>query len=209
MNIKIIILALCIQPHKFIKVLTTPKFAKGKAPSASFATLQNPSSPVLTKVSSCLWTSLYFEDFAATWSSDNRYFGTLFQPDVKYFYVGHLSIRLIFPEHFPFTPEKWMFFCFSFDNTIKMLKVYVDSEKIIEKIINKGLENFELNNDFLKHERFARAKEFAGQISDLNVWSKILNEQEVKELNSFAPDIVNWNKAEFDLGPNITISPMP
>ena len=95
-----------------------------------------------------------------------------------------------------------------------MLKVYVDSEKIIEKIINKGLENFELNNDFLKHERFARAKEFAGQISDLNVWSKILNEQEVKELYScqeisFAPDIVNWNKAEFDLGPNITISPMP
>ena len=92
-----------------------------------------------------------------------------------------------------------------------MLKVYVNSEKIIEQVINKGLENFEIKNDFLKHEKFARAKEFAGQISDLNVWSNILKEQEIKELYScreivFAPDIVNWNGAEFELGPNITIS---
>ena len=212
MNYFIFILALCVQLNKSIKVLTTPKFPKDKAPAASFATLKNPTSPVLTTLSSCLWTSLYAEDFGSTWSFGNNFFRTSFRSEGKIFAIGEYTVILIdYPEHLLFTPEKWLFFCFSFDNIEKVIKVYVDSEKILEKKIHKGLEDFEIESNFLKEEKFANAKEFAGQISDLNIWSKILIEKEIFDLYSckaisINPDVVNWTNTEFELGPNITIT---
>ena len=212
MKLNIFIVALCIEESILIKVLTTPKFEKGKAPSDSFATLRNPSSPPLKQVSSCLWNSLNFESFAETWSSSNSFFGTAFWTGVAYLYIGPFSsTRMTIPEHVSFTPEKWRFFCFSFDNIEKVLKVYIDSEKIMETTIDNGLDNFEIESDFLKGEKFASAKKFAGQISDLNVWSKILTQDEINDMYSCkdsleTPDVLDWETAEFDLGPNLTLT---
>ena len=144
-------------------------------------------------------------------SSDNRFFGTTFRSGVLYFYIGSFSrTRIIVPEHISFTPEKWRFLCFSFDNIEKVLMVYLDSEKITEKTIDNGLENFEIESDFLKGEKFAKAKKFASKISDLNVWSKILTQEEIIDMYSckdslVAPDVLDWDTAEFDLGPNVTL----
>ena len=91
----IFILALCVQPNKSIKVLTTPKFPKDKAPAASFATLKNPTSPVLTTLSSCLWTSLYAEDFGSAWSFGNNFFRTSFRSEGKIFAIGEYTVILI------------------------------------------------------------------------------------------------------------------
>ena len=61
------------------------------------------------------------------------------------------------PGDFVFIPERWTFFCFSFDNSKKELKVYFNGEKLLQKIIKKHLEDFEIEKNFLENERFGNA----------------------------------------------------
>ena len=211
MHIKIFILALCFKLHLSVRILTTPTFDAGSAPPSSFVTIKNSASPALTKISSCFWTSLYLEDLGYVWARTKSSFGFRFQRGRNYIFVDYVAIRYEIPSDFIFTPEKWIFFCFSFDNTNKELKLFLNSQKILDKIIEKHWDNFKIEKNFLQSAKFGDASKFAGKISDLNIWSTILNDEEVKKLYDCAEiskvaDVLDWTVAEFDLGPNITLT---
>ena len=98
-----------------------------------------------------------------------------------------------------------VFFCFLFNNKNKRLQVFLDSEKIFNKVIEKHLDSFVIEKDYLEHERFGESGELSGQFTDLNIWSKILNDEDIKEHYSCedifkVPDVLEWKTAELVLG---------
>ena len=131
-----IIFSLYVKSHLFVKVLTTPMMDNDKAPPDAFSRFINVSTPVLTNISSCLWISKAFEDLGAVWISDNEteYFGIDMYIEGKYLRIGGNSVRFEIPTDF-FIPDQWFFFCFTYNNEDKKLEVYLNSEKIFDKII--------------------------------------------------------------------------
>ena len=132
----IVILCLSLKYCLSITVIVTPNFQAGPAPTSAFTRIKNFSSPVLTRISSCYWSALDLEDFGSVWVSRNKYFDNSFKSDVKYMYVGKIANRFQLPGDFVFIPERWSFFCFSFDNSKKDLKVYINGEKVLKKCLS-------------------------------------------------------------------------
>ena len=102
-----------------------------------------------------------------------------------------------------------MFFCLTFDNSEKLVKLYQNSNKIFEKQ-ELELKDFQIHEDSIKNLQFGKASKFAGKISELNIWSKVLDEDAIKNLYECKhlkelPDILDWKTEEFDFGPNITM----
>ena len=91
------------------------------------------------------------------------------------------EIRIEFPKYF-FVPDKWFFLCFSYNNEKKKLVVYLNSEKIFDQIIKHHLDTLVINKDFLQYAKFGRVGSFAGQLTDLNIWSTILDGSEIRDL---------------------------
>ena len=127
--------SLCLYHSLSVKVITVPKFVETKAPSTSFATVKNSSSPALTQVTFCYWTSSFGATVGNTLDWANSFFGLYFHIPMKYIVINRVSVKVKFPATFIFTPEKWFFFCFSYDNKIKALNVFLNSEKIHGKIV--------------------------------------------------------------------------
>ena len=66
-----------------------------------------------------------------------------------------------------------------------------------------------IQQDFLEHEKFGKYGKFSCQFTDLNIWSTILDDEDIMELYSCeefvkVPDVLEWKYAELVLGPNIT-----
>ena len=206
----ILILCLSLKYCLSIKVIVTPKFQEGPTPSSAFTRIKNVSSPALVSISSCCWSALDLEDIGSVWATRNTYFGNSFKSDAKYMYVGKIVNRFQLPADFVFIPERWTFFCFSFDNSKKLLNVYFNGEMVLKKIIKKHLENYEIKKNFLENEKFGNAYQFAGKYSDLNIWSTILSKETIRRLHDCEkdlktlPDVLNWEFVELDLGTNIT-----
>ena len=203
------ILVLSLKHYLFLNIVRTPRFEEDKAPTESFSRLQNVSSPVLTNLSTCLWVSMDLGDLGVIWSSEKAFFSVILRKKAKYIVIGGVYIRIDFPKAFFFTHEKWFFFCFLYNNRNKRLNVFLDSEKIFNKVIEKHLDGFVIEQDFLKHEIFGESGEFSGQFTDLNIWSTILNDEDIKDLYSCeeivkVPDVLEWKYAELVLGPHIT-----
>ena len=172
---------LLVKSQFCIKVLKTPKMGR-EAPADAFSRFINVKSPILTNISSCHWMSKTFENLGYIWRSKNEteYFGMRIYSMGTYLDIGGNAIRVEFPKDF-FVPDKWFFYCFTYNNMRKRLKVYLDSGKIIDKVINKHLDSFLIGKDFLQYEEFGRAGIFAGKFTDLNIWSRILNDYEIKK----------------------------
>ena len=132
-----------------VKVVVTPYFTEGTAPAESFTRIKNFTSPALTRISSCYWTALELDHLASVWATRNTFFGITMKPDAKYMRVGKIANRFEFPEDTHFIPEKWLFLCFSFDNSGKELSVFVNGKKVFQNIIKKHLDNFEITKNFL------------------------------------------------------------
>ena len=93
----------------------------------------------------------------------------------------------------------------------KKLKVYLNSEKIFDKTIKNSLDSFVIDKNFLQKETFGKAGRFAGQLTDLNIWSRILSDSEIKtiylcELLDEGPDVFDWKSSEFFPGRSIVVS---
>ena len=179
-------------------MIVTPKFQAGPAPTSAFKRIKNVSYPALVRISSCYCSALDLEDFGSVWASRNAYFGNSFKSDAKYMYVGKIANRFPLPGDFVFIPERWTFFCFSFDNSKKELNVYFNGEKVLKKIIKKHLEHFEIEKNFLENEKFGNAYQFAGKYSDLNIWSTLLSREKIRRLYKCEkdpeapPDVLHW-----------------
>ena len=133
-----------------------------------------------------------------------KYFGIYLTLVGKYIIIGNVAFRIEFPKDFKFTPEKWVFFCFSYNNENKSLVAYLDSKRIFDRIIKDHLDTFEIGRDFLNYEKFGDARYFVGNLTDINMWSSVLTEAEVIELFSCKaidniPDVVEWKFAEIAL----------
>ena len=68
-----------------------------------------------------------------------------------------------------------MFFCFSYNNVNKEVKVFINGKQVMQKIIETHLDSFEISENFLETEKFGNAYQFSGKFSDLNIWSTILS----------------------------------
>ena len=207
----LLILVLCFEQSVGLKVIRTPKIKREQDFGKSFVSIENARSPPLNNISSCLWMSIEFEDVSEVWSTDGKHFSITFG-DVggKYIAFAGIFIRIEFPQDF-FTPENWFFFCFSLDNTSKRLRVFLNSEKIFDSVIKSHLDDFTIEKDFLQHERFAKSGGFVGQLTDLNIWSVILDDDDIKSLHSCrtiakVPDILNWKNANLVIGPEIMVT---
>ena len=105
------VLFLQVKSYVFIRVFTTPKMDSNEALTNDFSKFVNVSNPVLTNISSCLWTSISFEGLGRVWTSDNRkYFRNNMVSDRNMFVIVGLWTIVEFPRDF-FVPDKWVFFC--------------------------------------------------------------------------------------------------
>ena len=137
-------------------------------------------------------------------------FSINFNLDDHFLTIDDVDIKFDFPTSYRFVPEKWLFFCVTFDNADKSLKIFLDSKRIFGKAFDKLLANYEISEDFLASLQFGKAPNFAGMISDLNIWSTVLYDDKILRLYecreiSEKPDVLDWNDAEFDLGPHLEI----
>ena len=162
-----------------LKVIVTPRLKNEKGSTASYTKLKNVSTPVLEKLTSCYWFSKDFEDLGSVWATGNKFFGNSIKSDAKYMYVGKVINRFEYPPNISFVPEQWKFFCFSFDNVIKELKVYIDAQEILKVNITKHLESFIIKENFLENEKFGKANQFSGKFTDINIWSTILKKSDI------------------------------
>ena len=135
-----------ISQNSGIKVLQIPVHSKEEVPPSSFVRVKDHSSYQLFHISSCVWySSLVQSGLLITNFLE-------WKQEVIYFKIGAVvRARMVLPEKFWFIPEKWVFFCFSFDNISKILKVYLDTEVIADKYLDDELEGFEIAKwgDFL------------------------------------------------------------
>ena len=206
------LLLLLVKSYLFIKILTTNKMDYDDVTTDSFTRI-NVSTPVLSNISTCQWISMAFEDLGAVWiSENNKFFDIIIKSAAKYLGIGKFSVRVEFPKDF-FVPDKWFFYCFTYNNMEKSLEVYLNSEKIFKKTVKMHRDSFVIDQNFLQNEKFGQAGSFAGQLTDFNIWSRILNHSEIKMLYKCehleeGPDIVNWKSSELVPGRNIVVSEM-
>ena len=126
-----------------------------EAPADGFSRFINVSTPVLENNSSCHWMSIALEDHGHVWISEHekKYFEIFIYSNRRYVKIGDNAIRVEFPTDF-FIPDKWFFFCFTYNNVDKKLGVYLNSEKIFDQAIEKHLDSFLIDKDFLHHYEF-------------------------------------------------------
>ena len=68
-----------------------------------------------------------------------------------------------------------------------------------------------INKDFLQHAKFGKVGRFAGQLTDLNIWSTILDGSDIRDLYlcqvlEKPPDIVDWQSSNVISGKYIVVS---
>ena len=111
------------------------------------------------EVSICFWVSVQFEHHAEVLSRNEKHgIQISFQAHGNYIEIDSYSIGFEFPRRFYFIPEKWMSLCLTLN---KMLKVYLNSELMLERDIYVGTKDFELPVDFLKNLQIGKASKFA------------------------------------------------
>ena len=161
---------LFFQISSALKILKTPKFPDGKTPPSSFATFRG------AKLFARLWVSPTHKHHAEVLSR-NEDSGLLltFKSDGNYIAIDSYYIRFDFSSDF--VPSKWMFFCFTFDNSENKIKIYEGSKLILEKQISK-----EIPEDFLQNLQLGKASKFAGELTQLNIWSQVLTDDDIKIL---------------------------
>ena len=95
-----------------------------------------------------------------------------------------------------------MFLCLTSN---KRLKVYLNSELIFEKEIDNVTEGLRLPKDFLKNLQIGKASAFTGELSELNIWSKVLTDDKINDLYECKAIPEDWKTEEFQFGPNIIV----
>ena len=197
-----------------LKVLKTPKFHIGDTPVDAFATIANLKNISTSELTICVWVLNYYKE--DSWffeeTSDKGIRLSVLQTDwfANYIKVGQFYFRFSFPQHFEWLPDIWAFFCFLFDNKVKRLSLYLNSEKIFENQEEEQLKDYKIAPYFLNHQKIGNAKHFAGQITKLNIWSEVLTPEKVKDVYSCKmdvrrPDIVDWETVSLNVGQGLSI----
>ena len=199
--------------YQSLKILRTSRFENGKDPASTFATIKDEKLFDIVDISICFWVSILYPHHAEVLSrSDHSGLLITFKEDGNYFAVGSYFIWFEFGMDNPFIPGKWMFFCFTYDNTKKIIKIFHGSDLLLKKQLEENYLIFP--NNFLQKLILGRSAGFAGYLTRLNMWSQILDSQDIKKLYeckeiSIIPDILKWDEIELNLGPSITIMDMP
>ena len=195
-----------ITSHLFIKILTTPKIDSDDVPKDASSWFSNVNSHAMINISSCHWMSIAFEELGTVWVSGNKTknFGINMHDTGRYINIGG------FPKHF-FVPDKWFFFCFTYNNENKRLEVYLNGKTIFKEKIKHHLDTFVIDKDFLQFAKFGSVGRFAGQLTDLNIWSRILDGSEIRDLFSCKvltkePDVLAWQSSNIISGSYIIVS---
>ena len=118
---------LCISPFlqvsSLLRILQTPIITDGNGFTSSFASVKNPQNFTAQDISVCFWVSVRFESKAEILSGDEgTEFLLTFRPDGTYVQVHSYQMRFNAGKHF--IPEKWLFWCLTYDNSEKMVKIY-------------------------------------------------------------------------------------
>ena len=200
-----------VHPHALIKVVTVPRFVEPEVKKSTvFLRIKDSKSPPLENITSCMWIASELESHGSVWSTGNPHFRTYLSKSRRYVTINGVASRFEYPPHYKFSPEKWIFHCFSLHGGTKNLQVFFDGEKVLERSLETALSDFGIKENFLMNDTFADAYSFAGEFSDLNIWSTVLTSEDISQLYDCkkilnAPDILDWTNVEFDMHPNITI----
>ena len=121
----ICIILLFFQLCSALKILTTPKFPDGQTPPSSFATVKNAKLFTGENISICFWVSLPHEHYAEVLSqTEGSGLLVTFRADGNYFAVNSYFVRFEYASDEPFVPSSWIFFCFTFHNAEKIIRIY-------------------------------------------------------------------------------------
>ena len=210
----LLIFALLTKNYASLNILHVPKMKS--VPENPSSKLANVTSPVLVNISSCLWISLAVEGkfsgsghILLTERSKTDFSFTM-NKQGNYLRIWKIIIRIDFPKNIEFIPDKWFFFCFTYSNDKKWLLAYLNGVNIFVKAIQNDLDTFQIEKNFLENLRFGKGGTFAGQLTDINIWSRILNDTEInglftcKQANN-EPDVLDWRNASIVPGTNSTL----
>ena len=158
--------------------------------SKTVASVKNGFVGKIENITFCTWVSFYFfkKDtfiiYDDTNSTKNNGFGLQFYTETGFLAFGDIWYMYELP---PGTkePETWHHFCFSFDFFSKNVKFFIDDKMVMDKDDKENLENFTFTNNLIS--RFILGKKFYpsdppfnGQVTGLNIWSKVLTEKQIK-----------------------------
>ena len=118
---------------------------------------------------------------------------------------GEHRVDISTPEGSKIVPHSWSSFCITFDNQNKELALYFNSYELYNKRNISELQNLKFPTDFLRSLIFPADKS-SSILTNLNIWSKILTKEEVKDIylcngSSPPPDLVNWENISFSINP--------
>ena len=186
-----------------LKVLNTPKYLSTKPPSDGFAAIVSSKNVSTSELTICIWVlSFYKENAFFLRESDKRGFRLSVQHSSNYVQIDSVFYRYAFPSNFEWLPDTWAFFCFTLDVRSKIFNIFLNGEMVFEDEQKIKLKDYKIAPNFLQYLQIGDSKDFAGQITELNMWSKVLSQGEVLGLYRCSkidrdPDILEWDTVQF------------
>ena len=117
----------------------------------------------------------------------------------------YMASILIAPKGKKIVPHSWSSICITYNDQNLELALYLNSDQIFVKRIPR-LQDLTLPKDFLHNLIFPVDKNSCN-LTDLNIWSKVLTKDEVADIyqcdpHSPHPDLVAWQNISFTINPD-------
>ena len=131
----------------------------------------------------CTWVlSFYKENADFLRETDNRGFRLPVEHISNYVKIDSVFYRFAFPANFEWLPDTWAFFCFTLDTRSKIFQIFLNGEMIFKEEQRTKLKDYKIAPNFLQYLQIGNSKDFAGQITLLNMWSKVISHGKILEL---------------------------
>ena len=117
-----------------------------------------------------------------------------------------INVEIKFPNDLQIVPHTWTFFCITFDNDEKIVETYVNSRKVFKRKIPEVFAEVEWEMEFLKKRVKFNVVDYTGNLTGLNLWSRVLTTENIISLYSCnqdhdPPDLIDWEDMELNIIP--------
>jgi hypothetical protein len=127
-------------------------------------------------------------------------------------YIGEREHWFTWKGFIPLSLNSWNSFCFTYNAAMSNLTLIINRFQVFNAIEKKltGLKKIGFSNIKL-------GSYFTGQISDLNIWSKVLSKEEIEQYSGgcfndvvakLRSDVFSWSAANFSFKNNLTFVTM-
>ncbi|XP_058016842.1 C-reactive protein-like [Ahaetulla prasina] len=170
----------------------------------------------LTKLTVCLgYYTLLSRSYSlfsyATRSSDNDFLIIKFRPNEYSIYVGGSWVNFKVPEK---EKPSWDHICVSWDSSNGLVQLWLNGEPFPRQGLKKGYSISPEASIVLGQEQdkfggsFNVNQSFVGEISDVNLWSRVLSPAEVRLAKSniqLVGHLINWNSLSYTIKNNVFV----